>query len=144
MSRSWISAMVLGGLLIIGCEKSEKPTTPASPAAPATPATPAMPATPATPSADASKDAAAGAAATTAPAVPPPAAAAAVDAKTAEAQKLLDQATEYIKENKLDLADKTLTQLEGMKASLPPEWASKIDTARKSLTAAKASGLIGK
>jgi hypothetical protein len=140
MSRIWISAMVLGGLLVIGCEKSEKPTTAASPAAPA------MPATPATPSADASKDATAvtGGAATTAPAVPPPAAAAAVDAKTAEAQKLLDQATEYIKENKLDLADKTLTQLEGMKASLPPEWASKIDTARKSLTAAKASGLIGK
>jgi hypothetical protein len=132
MSRRWICSMILGGMLIVGCEKKETAPAPATPAAPAAPATP----TAAAPSADAAKDAAA-ASATTAPA-------AAADAKTAEAQKLLDQAMQYIKDNKLDLADKTLTQLEGMKSSLPPEMASKIDTARKSLTAAKASGLLTK
>jgi len=147
MSRRWIAAsMILGGMLIVGCEKkSETPSSTATPATPSTPA-PATPAMPAAPSADAAakdataaaKDATAAANATTAPA------AAAATANTAEAQKLLDQAVQYIKDNKLDLADKTLTQLEGMKASLPPEYASKIDAARKSLTAAKASGLLGK
>jgi hypothetical protein len=80
----------------------------------------------------------ASAAATTAPA----AASDATDAKTAEAQKLLDQALQYIKDNKLDLADKALTQLDGMKASLPASFAPKIDDAKKLLATAKASGLL--
>jgi uncharacterized protein YjbJ (UPF0337 family) len=65
-------------------------------------------------------------------------------ADTSEAQKLLDQATQYVKENKMDLADKTLTQLEGMKPQLPSSYGSKIDAARSMFnTAQKGQGLLG-
>lgn len=161
MSRFWICSMIVGGLLVVGCEKTETAPAPA-PAAPSADAAKdsmkdaAKDATAAAKdagaaakdTATAAKDSAAQAAsATTAPAVPPPAEGAAPSAgdKTAEAQKLLDQAMSYIKDNKLELADKSLTQLEGMKASLPAGWGDKIDAARKAFTAAKASGnLLGK
>jgi len=63
-------------------------------------------------------------------------------ASAAEAQKLMDQATQYIKDNKLDLADKTVTQLEGMKGQLPAEYGPKIDELKKMVDAAK-TGLPG-
>jgi hypothetical protein len=133
MRKTWLIApIVVGGLLIVGCEKSE--TKSAAPAAPAVPATPqsAAPATPA------------------APAIPPPPDTAKMMAATtqaagtasAEAQKLLDQAVQYIKDNKLDLADKTLTQVEGMKSSLSPAMQKQVDSARSMLNAAKAGGGI--
>ena len=78
------------------------------------------------------------------PAAGAPTPAASGDASTAEAQKLLDQATQYIKENKWDLADKSLTQLEGMKSQLPASYGPKIDASRKMFNTAKSgSGLLG-
>ena len=66
------------------------------------------------------------------------------DASTAEAQKLMDQATQYIKENKWDLADQSLTKLEQMKSQLPSTYGPKIDATRKMFNTAKSgSGLLG-
>jgi len=145
------AAVLVGSMGVVGCEKSQPaPATPtATPtAASQTPAAPkagepamTTPATPATPAAPAGTEA-------TIP--PPPAAAAAVaPAATqaaattdAEAQKMLDEAMAYIKDNKLDLADKTLTKLEGMKSSLSPTLQSGVDKARTMLDAAKAGGGI--
>jgi hypothetical protein len=59
-----------------------------------------------------------------------------------EAQKLIDQATTYIKENKLDLAEKAVTQLEGMKASLSPALQKQVDNARGLLDTAKKAGAV--
>lgn len=56
---------------------------------------------------------------------------------TAEAQKLLDQATAYVKENKLDSAEPIIKKLEEMKAQLPAEWAAKIAQARTAFDTAK-------
>jgi hypothetical protein len=56
---------------------------------------------------------------------------------TAEAQKLLDQATAYVKEKKFDLAEPIIAKLEGMKAQLPAEWATKIEQARSMFDSAK-------
>jgi len=50
---------------------------------------------------------------------------------------LIDQATAYVKDNKLDLADSTIKQLEGMKASLPAEYQGKIDELRSLFDKAK-------
>lgn len=61
----------------------------------------------------------------------------AVSADTSEAQKLLDQAMQYIKDNKLDDANNVLTKLEALKPKLPAEWASKIDSARSAYNTAK-------
>lgn len=77
-----------------------------------------------------------------------PAAAAAASDTTkdliAKAQPLVEQATTYIKDHKLELADKAVTQLEGMKTSLPADWASKVENLRKTLDAAKAADTIQK
>ncbi len=129
--RIMFAGLFVAGLMAVGCEKkSETPTVPPPPQprpeatvpevqTPAvTPAAPAAPAEPAAPAAPAAADV------------------------TTQAQKLLDQATEYIKDKKWDLAEQTLTKLEGMKAQLPAEWASKIDGARKTFDAAKAAGAI--
>ena len=62
---------------------------------------------------------------------------AAVSGDTAQAQSLLDQAMQYIKDNKLDDADTALTKLEALKPKLPAEWASKIDSARSAFNTAK-------
>ncbi|HEY7090574.1 MAG TPA: hypothetical protein VH518_20920 [Tepidisphaeraceae bacterium] len=58
---------------------------------------------------------------------------------TAEAQKYLDQVTEYVKDKKWDLADEALKKLEAIKDKLPTEWAAKIDSAKDMLTKAKAA-----
>jgi hypothetical protein len=81
--------------------------------------------------ADSASDAAAGAADN---------AAAAGSDMTAEASKLIEQATTYVKENKWDLAESTVKKLEGMKASLPAEYQPQVDNVRKMLDTAKAAG----
>ena len=70
-------------------------------------------------------------------------AAAASQMTSDEATKMLDQAVTYIKENKYDLADKSLTQLEGMKASLSPSLQQGVTQARTMLNGAKASNNLG-
>ncbi len=56
---------------------------------------------------------------------------------TAEADKLLTQAKEYIGQNKLDDASKVVDQLVAMKDKLPAEWQTKIDEVSKMLATAK-------
>lgn len=60
---------------------------------------------------------------------------AAADSATSQARTLLDQAIQYIKENRLDLADKAITQLEGM--DLPASMADQVASARSMLDAKK-------
>jgi hypothetical protein len=67
-------------------------------------------------------------------------AAAAAQMTSEEATRMLDQAVTYIKQNKYELADKTLGQLEANKASLPKAIQDKLATVRTSLNAAKAGG----
>lgn len=69
-------------------------------------------------------------------------AAAASDADTAKATSLLAQVTEYLKDNKLDLAEKALNQLDGMKGSLPKAIQDQIDAAHSALKAKKAASMI--
>jgi CHASE3 domain sensor protein len=57
-----------------------------------------------------------------------------------EAKKLLDQAVVYVKENKYDLAEKALTQVEAQKAALPRNLQDQLTTVRAALTTAKAGG----
>ena len=60
----------------------------------------------------------------------------------AQAQKLIDEVTQNIKDNKLDAADKALTQLETLKPKMTPEWQARVDQARSALdTAKKAANL---
>ena len=58
-------------------------------------------------------------------------------AKAAEGQ--VQQVMDYIKENKLDLAEQALTKLEASKTSLPAAVQTKLPTARQALDAAKAA-----
>jgi hypothetical protein len=119
-----IAMIVIG----VGCnKKDEKPAVPA-PTAPPTP----------------KSSAASGIGMPTnspPPAVPAAANSAAADASNAaqaQAKQLIDQAMQYIKENKLDLAEKALNQLDSMKSQLPPEMAPRIEQVRSALKAAKA------
>lgn len=59
-----------------------------------------------------------------------------------EAQTKLDQVMTYVKENKLDLAEKSLKQLEDNRASLPVTVADKLPQARTMLNTAKAGGSV--
>jgi hypothetical protein len=104
----------------VGCEKESSPATPSTPAVPV-PQAGTSAADAVRQATDAAKTTAGNASATV----------------SAEAQKLLDQAQEYIKDKKWDLADTTIKKLEDMKASLPAEWATKVDQARKMLDTAK-------
>ncbi len=123
------AACVLGLSLalgtIAGCEKEPAPSTPSTPAAPKPPAPQAgsSAAGAMQQMTDAAKSAAANASSTV----------------QAEAQKLLDQAQAYIKDNKWDLADSTIKKLEEMKASLPAEWATKVEQARTAFNSAKSA-----
>jgi hypothetical protein len=67
------------------------------------------------------------------------AAKAADDANEAKATSLLTQLTAYIKDNKTELAEKTLSQLDDMKGSLPESLQGKIETARIALNTKKAA-----
>jgi hypothetical protein len=55
----------------------------------------------------------------------------------------LDDAVKYIKENKLDLAEKAVTELENRKASLPASLQQRVGDVRKLLDTAKAGNLGG-
>ena len=154
------SAIALG-VLAIGCEKEEssKTSTPSAPAAPSTPSASATTApsaaAPAIPSMNDMKSAAssatqqAGAAVSTAAPSDVPAAsattapAAGAAAADSQAQKLIDQAMQYVKDNKYDLADKALTQADGMKSSLSPTLQSALEKAHSAVSAAKAAGGTG-
>lgn len=70
--------------------------------------------------------------------------AAAGTATEQQATKLLDETMTYIKENKLDLAEKSLTAAEKLKPQLPTSYGPRIDQARTALDAAKKTGLIGR
>jgi hypothetical protein len=86
----------------------------------------------------------------TAPAAPADAApadaatapAAAADAK-AQATDLLTKVSTYVKENKMDLAEKALAQLDKLKPQLPADYQSKIDTAHTMFDAAKKGQGLG-
>jgi hypothetical protein len=58
----------------------------------------------------------------------------AADDATAKATSLLAQLQQYIKDNKVELAETALTQLDGMKGSLPASLQEKINVARATLT----------
>jgi hypothetical protein len=146
----WILSFALVvAIYAAGCEKqdsatpasSSPPVTPANPSAPATPsASETTPSTPAIPTPDHTPATAAIGNATAATQAAADSVAANSAVATTEAQKLLDQALTYIKENKLELADKTITQLEGMKASLPTAMQTRVADARNLLNAAKTGG----
>lgn len=109
-------AAVLAGLPLVGCDKepeAPKATPPAAPAVDTSKATDLL-----NQATEAGSDAIAKAS----------------DA----ASKQLDEAMAYIKENKLDAADKVIAALEKQKASLTPAIQARIDQARKALDAAKA------
>src|SRR5688500_2700879 len=62
----------------------------------------------------------------------------------AQAKQLLDDTTRYIKENKMDLAEKSLNTLETLKPQLPQSYHGRIDTVRSMFnTAKKGQGLLG-
>lgn len=66
--------------------------------------------------------------------------AAAAQLTTEQAKTMLDQAVTYVKENKYDLAEKTLNQVEAHKASLPKAMQDQVGTVRTMLNTAKAGG----
>ena len=59
---------------------------------------------------------------------------------TDQAKTMLDQAVTYVKQNKYDLAEKTLNQVEAHRASLPKVLQDQIGTVRTMLNTAKAGG----
>jgi hypothetical protein len=123
--RLLTAALVLGLGIVVACER-EEPAAPAPSGAPA--ASPAQGVGDrVTAGEQAARDAAARA---TAPGGP------AANAINAEASKLIDQATQYIKDNKYDLAEQALSQAEKMQ-SLSPENQQRIQQARQMLTAAR-------
>ncbi|HVT79897.1 MAG TPA: hypothetical protein VHM90_04515 [Phycisphaerae bacterium] len=66
------------------------------------------------------------------------------DALRAQADKLLADLAQYIKDNKWDLADKSVAELDGMKAKLPAEYGPRIDQLKQTLATAKsAMGKMG-
>src|SRR5687768_520207 len=66
-----------------------------------------------------------------------PAGGAAMTDATAKANELLQQGLSYVNENKLDLAEKALAQLEGMRSQLPAEWGPRIEQLRTAINTAK-------
>ena len=121
MSRLTIASMLMASAVIVGCNKDDT-TAPPRPTADSS-STPSMTTPAATPPAMTTP--------TTAPAND------AMAAATTKANELLQQGMQYVKENKLDLADKTLTTLDGMKSQLPADWPPKIDQLRSAIQAAK-------
>ena len=114
--RKWMIAFALAAL-VLGCEKKE--TAPAK-----------------QPSADADKTKTA---VTDVMNKASETAKEATDKLVTEAQAKLDQVTQYIKDNKLDAADKALTEVEKIKDKLPEAVQTKVADARKMLDNAKAS-----
>jgi hypothetical protein len=60
-----------------------------------------------------------------------------------QAQKLLDQAMQYAKDNKFDLAEKALAQAEAL-PNLPADMKARIPQVRQSIAAMKSSGEASK
>ena len=160
-SVQFLGVVISGLALTAGCEREESATTPPAGVTPATPQ-PAPPTTMTsttvpTGSADRMASdarstldrAAAGAqdaaarerdAASAAGTAAQTQAAATAQMTSDEAKKMLDQAMSYIKENKYDLAEKTLNQVEANKAVLPKMLQDQVATVRTALTTAKAGG----
>ena len=63
-----------------------------------------------------------------------------VQALIGQAKPLLEQATQYIKDNKLDLAKKAIDTLMELKTLLPAEWQDKIDAVMSLYNAKSALG----
>lgn len=119
-----LAASVVGLTVLSGCGKDEAaPTKPVTPP-PATPA--ATPAPTAAPTAQQATDQAKSVS----------------TAMTTEAQKLIADATTYIKDKKFDLAEQAVKKLEDMKPQLPAEYGPKIDQLRTMLNTAKSAGGI--
>lgn len=114
-----LCSLVLAGAMVVGCEKTESKTPAGTPSVPASGEKSSIPS---------AKDVgeAAGAVASQVS-----------DAAVQQAKEKLGQVMEYIKENKLDLADKALTELEGMKDKFPEAIQTQIANARSALNAAK-------
>jgi hypothetical protein len=146
MMRQTIGFAMLTAVILTGCGRSE-PTPPAVPQPSATP-TAAEKAMPTTPQPAQEPTAAVAPAQSMEPAKT--AADATADAKTAtedataQATTLLEQVMQYIKDNKLDLAETALTKLDGMKGSLPTSLQEKITAAHTALQAKKASSMFAK
>jgi hypothetical protein len=64
------------------------------------------------------------------------------DTTMAQAQNLLDQTMQYLKDGKLDLAEKAVAQLEAMKSSMTPEWQGRVTQARAALDTAKKASML--
>ncbi len=123
-----IGSLVVAGALAMGCNKEDekRPASSAPPAVQPGPTTgPSGVAMPPMPSTMPSEVNAAGTDASKA---------------TADAQGKLDQVMQYIKDKKYDLAEKTLSELESKKSSLPAQVQSQLPNARVALNAAKMSG----
>ncbi len=60
-------------------------------------------------------------------------------ASESQAKILYDQITGYVKDNKLDLADKSLTELQAIKPKLSADWQAKIDALADTVSKAKAA-----
>ncbi len=139
MRAHLIIGLILAGIIGVGCDQADSTSVTPAPAGAGDATAPAGGATDA-----ATKDAAG-----TADAAKKQAAGAIEGAKAAgdqatsaiqgDAQKLLDQALQYIKENNLDLAEQTLVKLEGMKAQLPETMQKGIAQARGALDTAKSA-----
>src|SRR5687768_14107536 len=122
-------AVILGGAVLVGCDSQDetKPVVP-PPSTPTTPpVTPPPTPTAATPTADTVNTATASATA-------------AAGDTSAQAQAKLNEVLQYVKENKVDLADKALKELEGMKASLPAAMQTQLPALRTQVDAMKAGG----
>jgi hypothetical protein len=151
MSVRWtLAAAVIGAAALVGCGNDNSPpagsTTPTpAPAAP-TPSQAAEPAAaptpaPAAPAAPAGPAAAAPTAAPAAtPATPAATAPSAMEAAKTQADQLMTQAYDYVKNNKMDLADQAVTKLQEMKPNLPAEYGPRIDQLKAAVDAAKAAG----
>lgn len=146
--QQWLLAAVLGAAILPGCQKEE--ATPEAPKPAAAQSTQVE--VKKAPAADAAKtatDAANNATkgASTAVEEAKKSAVAATDdaanSLTAAAEKKLSEVGDYIKNNKLDLADKTLKEVEANEASLPESIKEQIPTIRKTLDAAKAANNSG-
>lgn len=153
--QQWLLAAVLGAVVLPGCQKEE--ATPEAPKPAAAQSTHVeVKEAPAAAAAKVGEDAAKTATDAANQAVKgantaventkktvDDAASNAADSVTAAAEKKLSEVTEYIKNNKLDLADKTLKEVEANEASLPESIKEQIPTIRKTLDAAKTANNSG-
>lgn len=162
MPRVNLSVLIVLGVLFAGCDRTGS-TSPSGVTAPPSASTPAPPAA-AAPATQPAADSTAADATTSNPAADARAAAAragsgarsAVDPAAGadtqpaasapmtadQAKGLLNQAMQYVKENKYELAEKTLDQVEAHKASLPATIQNQLGAARSALNTAKAGGGI--